>query len=550
MLEKNGKSINKIDTVRFVLSVSIKDAPLVQMRCSNCFRSRIESIIDQLLADYSSGLPSDVKIDKIIIDTGTVSLLNFESTLIHCIIRELTLQLNKFHEKTTKHASNDSNVIKFDREKNVSNTSVKKHTVDNQNILNNNVYTDEDKEITEFSREDEWQVFINYLYNGYLVQPLWLVTGRFIDQWLKPYLDKLTTNFEHSPAYLGHSYIKDSVSHWQSALADCCLSMKALERLINIFAPDTLQKIVRLFLGVKSFLSIPKLTTKNWQFYLVVSALLFRFKYNENLLNVIDIKKINFIETESDIIQWVEYLLVSNFFGKQELGPWIRFLLSTINKIENVEHFLSENAIKIFKELNKVSVEKKYIEDYKPVENNIIPFLSPERLPAYNAGVLILWPLLPGLFTRFNLLKKQEFVSCEAQLQAVCLLDKLVWNDEDAIADWRTSLSKLLCGVEIDKVIPPELYPSQEMMEDTSQWLLDSFSSMDIFSKCTISDVRELILQRPGWIIKEESGWTVMVDEDASDILLREIPWPMNEVMYPWLKNILWIDWLIDDQCV
>ena len=60
MLEKNGKSINKIDTVRFVLSVSIKDASLVQMRCSNCFRSRIESIIDQLPADCSSGLPSDL----------------------------------------------------------------------------------------------------------------------------------------------------------------------------------------------------------------------------------------------------------------------------------------------------------------------------------------------------------------------------------------------------------------------------------------------------------------------------------------------------------
>ena len=602
MLEKTRSHTNKIDTVRFILSVGIKDAPLVQMRCSNCFRNRIELTIDQLLADYSSTLSSDIKIDKIIINVGTISLLNFESMLIHSIIRELNLKLNQFHEKTTASINTDSNVIEFNRGKSTNDDSIKKYTVDNKNILNNNVGTDtliemetnsyadfntsltmhsqkntgidtdknsdtsagrqiEDKHLTKSSREDEWQVFINYLHNGYLVQPLWLVTGRFIDQWLKPYLDTLSINFEHSPvysesshtkdssAYLGHSYIKDSVSHWQSALADCCLSMKALERLINIFAPDTLQKIVRLFLGVKSFLSAPKLTTKNWQFYLVVSALLFRFKYNENLLQTIDIKKISFIDTEPDIVQWLEYLLISGFFDKQELYPWIRFLFSTINKVENVEYLLSEEAKKIFKKLNTIPA-KKYTEDYKPVENNIIPFLTPERLPAYNAGLLILWPLLPGLFTRFNLLKKQEFVSPSTQLQAVCLLDKLVWNDEDIIADWRTSLSKLLCGVEIDEVVPPELYPSQEMVEDTLQWLMDSLSSMDIFSKCTINDIRELILQRPGWIIKEESGWTIMVDEDASDILLQEIPWPMNEVMYPWLKNILWIDWLLDDQYI
>jgi hypothetical protein len=48
--------------------------------------------------------------------------------------------------------------------------------------------------------------------------------------------------------------------------------------------------------------------------------------------------------------------------------------------------------------------------------------------------------------------------------------------------------------------------------------------------------MRSLFLQRPGTLYRRKSHWTLQVQPDVSDILLADIPWPLDHLMLPWLE--------------
>ncbi len=165
-----------------------------------------------------------------------------------------------------------------------------------------------------------------------------------------------------------------------------------------------------------------------------------------------------------------------------------------------------------------------------------------EALAVSNAGIVLLWPLLPRLFRTLELTQEQNFVDENARMQAICYLDWLAWGDE-AVAEWRVPLNRLLCA------LPPtqELVwqsPALERRTQLDAWLMHVVTQLPNLSRCGSSDLRALFLQRPGELRKVDNHKVLTLESNTVDVLLRDLPWSLTQVTLPWLVDPLPVTWL------
>ncbi|EPG9313731.1 contractile injection system tape measure protein [Serratia marcescens] len=156
-----------------------------------------------------------------------------------------------------------------------------------------------------------------------------------------------------------------------------------------------------------------------------------------------------------------------------------------------------------------------------------------------NAGLVLLWPLLPRLFSTLGWLDEGCFVDEQARWQAVGCLDWLAWGDAEP-ADWRSPCTRLLCDVAWETPFVAFL-PSALHQTELDQWLGQALAAVPILARCTPADMRTFFLQRMG-TFNEESR-TLTIEKEASDVLLRYLPWPLTQVVLPWLPSPIQVDW-------
>src|SRR5450830_790532 len=185
---------------------------------------------------------------------------------------------------------------------------------------------------------------------------------------------------------------------------------------------------------------------------------------------------------------------------------------------------------------------------------------SVDVLPVSNAGLVLLWPLLPGLLRRLGLLREAQFADPAAQQRAVCCLDWLLWEsgadalDRDVDAGsasacaWRAPLTRLLCGLSPtpDESEAPAHWerPADTQQEILRAWLDTALSHWQDLERCSTQDFLSLFLQRPGVLSVQAGHWQLTVEREAGDVLLGSPPWPLGEIRLPWLERPLRVAWL------
>lgn len=160
-----------------------------------------------------------------------------------------------------------------------------------------------------------------------------------------------------------------------------------------------------------------------------------------------------------------------------------------------------------------------------------------------SAGLVLLWPLLPRLFGDFGWLEEGRFIDQQARWQAVGCLDWLAWGDRDAeLAEWRAPCLRLLCGIPWEE--PFEVCaPTLERQAELDQWLERNFAALPLLERCSVNDLRGFFLQRAGALVVGERVM-LTVESDATDILLQGLPWPLTQVLLPWLPTPIGVDWI------
>ncbi|KVN20663.1 hypothetical protein WT08_28150 [Burkholderia sp. MSMB1552] len=158
-----------------------------------------------------------------------------------------------------------------------------------------------------------------------------------------------------------------------------------------------------------------------------------------------------------------------------------------------------------------------------------------------NAGLVLLWPLLPKLFDTFGWLDNGRFVEDAVRWQAHGCLDWLAWGDLE-LAEWRTPFTRLLCGIPRDAPFEPQS-PTPERQAELDAWLTQTFAALPTLNRCSVTDLRAFFLQRPGTLVDDEHV-TLTIEPDATDVLLHSLPWPLTQVMLPWLSARIGVNWI------
>lgn len=159
-----------------------------------------------------------------------------------------------------------------------------------------------------------------------------------------------------------------------------------------------------------------------------------------------------------------------------------------------------------------------------------------------NAGLLLLWPLLPQLFSQLGLWEEEQFVSDAARQQAVYGLDRLVWGKVSPTEE-RLTLNQVLCGVSCSTAVPPPAPLSLLQLQQIDDWLAAIGQQLPGWQKLSLTDIRQLFLQRAGEISTEGTVPQISVRPEAYDFLLRDWPWPMTLASFPWTEQPLTIVW-------
>lgn len=162
-----------------------------------------------------------------------------------------------------------------------------------------------------------------------------------------------------------------------------------------------------------------------------------------------------------------------------------------------------------------------------------------------NAGLLLLWPLLPQLFSQLGLWEEEQFVSDAARWQAVYGLDRLVWG-EVSPTEGRLTLNQVLCGVSCSTAVPPPTPLSLLQRQQIDDWLVAIGQQLPGWQKLSLTDIRQLFLQRAGEISTEGPVPQISVWPEPYDFLLRDWPWPMTLASFPWTEQPLTIVWPLD----
>ncbi|MFE8947742.1 contractile injection system tape measure protein [Streptomyces sp. NPDC007856] len=159
-------------------------------------------------------------------------------------------------------------------------------------------------------------------------------------------------------------------------------------------------------------------------------------------------------------------------------------------------------------------------------------------VPASAAGFVVLWPMVPRPAAQFwpDKFREQGATSLESKekAQLVVLLDYAVWGN-DEVGNWRLGFLKVLCGLSEDEEVVID-QPTDEQKAKVNAWLDPIISQLG--HRGSREDFQALFLQRQGELVTDADGPArVSVATHPGDgVFLRDLPWPLEQIQYPWLK--------------
>ncbi|MDC9621314.1 contractile injection system tape measure protein [Xenorhabdus sp. XENO-7] len=526
----NFKSV--IDKLSIVLEMEKCHSDKIIEKCSNLFKSKLRHLINEEVGKWSIQKNGSL-FKKIILDLGEITFENFEQQFICRLERELK---NKTHDFTKNIKQNIDNDLSASRK--VKSMS-KIPSISQYYFMTSK---------TLYSEQSVLENIDNYLKHG---------------SWKSPDLRQQVKDVEFSYWLIEH--VNHQPQKWLPMLAKHCLQPTGLSRLIQICPPDVLSMLCQLFTETTTSECVNSQTiinTKVTPEKLSLAAeyyLLHQMRYInatqqvktalQDINNLTPVKSVTGNGNSPltpDILETNILMGVAQSFSQHsmqthhQINP-VQLNYGLVKNSGEQKHPILQNE-----DQHKVALKSAPPEQVLPIQhgsdNTIHPQLSPSVLPISNAGCMILWPLLPTFFRSFDLLDQNRFTRLEAQREAVCLLDWLIWA-EDEIPAWRLTLNKIICGLPInDNALWHTPEPEQQIA--ISQWLEKTIVQLPAWKKMGVNDVRYLFLQRSGELSELNGMTNIHIKPEVYDALISEWPWPINMASFSWLKQPITMTWL------
>lgn len=168
-----------------------------------------------------------------------------------------------------------------------------------------------------------------------------------------------------------------------------------------------------------------------------------------------------------------------------------------------------------------------------------------KHIPISNVGLVILFPFLPMLFMRLNMLSqdRRDFNSNESKVRAIFILQHLMASEDREYDEKDLFLNRLLINYPFNEPLPKRMELNQDELNTIDSLLEAAKTNWEKMRNTSMRGFQEAFLRRAGFIEKTEREWVLTVEERAFDILLDSIPWSYKLVRLPWMENILKVNW-------
>lgn len=159
-----------------------------------------------------------------------------------------------------------------------------------------------------------------------------------------------------------------------------------------------------------------------------------------------------------------------------------------------------------------------------------------------NAGLILLAPYIPRLFSMLEYTNNKEFVSREKQIRAVFLLQRLLY-DKNEFDEPALLMNKLLAGLAAEEPVPRKAEMTEREQETADSLLKGVMQHWDKMRNTSLQGFRDAFLIRDG--VLEETGdfWELTVKEKGYDVLLDSLPWGFSPTKCPWMPKPVHVKW-------
>jgi hypothetical protein len=292
----------------------------------------------------------------------------------------------------------------------------------------------------------------------------------------------------------------------------------------NIHASIVLLRRVRKFItGTQS--------DQVWKRY--VSALLFKLSVDGNT---------GIREKE---IAWMFYKSIEMTLHKSKT-------ISIMNKLDAMQTFVPLKPIEksLLKRIQS-GIEKQTSSVTKESLTNKIRKIEKERTEkdligesifVTGAGVVILGPFIPMLFTKLNFVTGSEFKDAASKAKAIQLLHYAVFGNLP-FDETDTILFKLLCGMAPEEPLEIDNALSEEDGQLINGLLASIIQQWSILKSTSVEGLRETFLKREGKLQIEEEEYVLDVESKTYDMLLDHIPWSISKIKFSWMKKMILVQW-------
>ena len=222
--------------------------------------------------------------------------------------------------------------------------------------------------------------------------------------------------------------------------------------------------------------------------------------------------------------------------------PTLRLLLKQSSHEDLLSPFLPNIRRRL---ADRFQPDEKYqhpVETTGPKKETSRSPIPEEGVFVEQAGLVLLHPFIVPFFKIFDLHNGQYFHHAMAQQKGLSLLHFLATGNEEP-EEHSLVVPKILCGYALDE--PVEHQPLSIIEKDEAEELLRAvIDKWNILKSSSIEALRQSFLKRGGKLVSNSNGnFQLFVEAESLDVLLDHLPWGMSMIKFPWMNQILKVDW-------
>jgi hypothetical protein len=219
-----------------------------------------------------------------------------------------------------------------------------------------------------------------------------------------------------------------------------------------------------------------------------------------------------------------------------------RIAAALLQQLVRDKHLLQALGEQETKKYSEAKTPKKADE---PIEYVTEKPAEGDPIYVFNAGLVLLWPFIGGLFRRLGYVSGKTFVSQEKRERAVLLLQYVIDEQHTHPPEHLLPLNKLLCGMHPTDPIEHMADLDETEKQEAVAFLAAVKAQWEQMKNTSIDTFRRTFLKREGALVYKNDNWELQVQHIAVDVLLKKLPWGVSTVKFAWTPTILFVKWKI-----